>query len=266
MSQTQIADLSELLLELGLAASCTETERAIVQACLKRATSAVVRHLKYNPMYSSRVEFYPQSDFRRSSREVLWQTTDTLAYEETLATDSTNELQVTGLPIRSITSLKIDYDGRAGTRPGSFGSESVKTEGVDFWPNYDGIDSEGNRFCKDGIIRSEGVWPNIAGSVRIEYFAGYKVEEFQGQDSVLDATPILEAVIDETVRRVLKQASRAKKGRIGFVGPLVSESLGDYSYSSDTSMLMKLVGSDSDILSETAEKLADFTRYDWGVM
>ncbi len=262
----EIADISQALLRMGLASSVTDTERAVVTMALKSAAAAVRRHLQYDPTYGTRIEFYPQNDFRSLGREGIWEVTDTEAYLSIQSEAASNEIQLQNIPIRSITSLKVDYDGRSGARAGSFGDESLKTEGTDYWPNYDMVDSSGNKVCRDGIIRAIGTWPDVAGSVKIEYVSGYTDAELQGQDTKIDAFPILEAVLDEMARRVIKHYSTSKRRLAGFTGPLASESLGDYSYSADTSMLATLIGGMRDILPETEHKLADFRRLDLGVI
>ena len=266
MSSLMIADISEVLLQMGLAASVTETERAIAQEAIRVATAAVKRFLRYDPVQATHTEFYPQNDFRVGARVGVWEADENTAYYRELSGFVTNELQVKHLPIRSITSLKVDYDGRSATRAGSFGSGTIQTEGSDFWCNYDMEDSSGNKVCKDGIIRSHGRWPDVAGSVKIVYVAGYSDAELHGQDSVIDASAILEAVIDEAVRRVLKVYSRQKRRASGFAGPFSSESLGAYSYSQDTSITGRLIGGGMDILPETEQKLMEFQRFDLGVM
>ena len=266
MSGGGIADISEVLLQLGLSGAVTETERAITSEALRAATAAVVSFLQYNPVLSTHIEFYPQYDFRIRSADGIWEANDTQAYLRQLSESVTNELQLKHIPIRSIESLWIDYDGRFGKRSGSFGASTEKTEGVDFWAQYDMIDSGDDPVCSDGIIRSEGRWPDTPGTVRIEYTAGYSDAELHGQDTVINASAILEAVIDETVRRVLKINSRMKTRLAGFSGPFASESLGDYSYSVDGGIRAKLIGGTSDLLHETQQKLMSFTKCDMGVM
>src|SRR5690606_18761523 len=106
------------------------------------------------------------------------------AFIRRLNDSAVDELQVQHLPIRyrdkdgsNAIDLRIDYDGRGGTRSGAFAANTQQTEGVDFWPNYDAQDSSGYQLCRDGVIRSEGRWPNQPGSVRITYTAGYTAEE-----------------------------------------------------------------------------------------
>lgn len=259
----RIVDISAILLELGLGETATDVERALAQACLRKAEAAVRRHLQYDPVYASRTEFYPTMDLNQAGRETIWDVNSTHAYARQISEAATEELQVRHIPIRQITDLFIDYDARAGAKAGAFAAETEKVEGVDFWPNYDTVDSSGNKVCRDGIIRSIGRWPVQAGSVKIVYTAGYTEAELHGEDSLLDASPIHEAVCDETTRRFLKIKQRAKKTLAGWAGPLASESLGDYSYSSNTSLLDSIVKG-GDISLENESRLSEFVN--WGHM
>lgn len=256
-----IVDISEALIALGLTDGPSDVERASVLMCLRAAHGAVRRFLKYDPCYTSHVEFYPQQAAPSETREYIWDTTPTTAYQRSAASSAaSDELQLKHMPVRSIVSLKIDYDGRSGTKSGAFGAETVKTQGVDFWPNFDMLDSDGNPVCSDGILKSIGLWPQETGSVRVEYYAGYKPAEMRGQDSVIDATSIWEVCLDETTRRFLKLDSRKKKTLSGFAGPLTSESMGDYSYTLNASLSQTLLGG-TDLLPESMEKLSDYFNY-----
>lgn len=261
-----IVDPSVILLLAGLSDSPTDTERAIVLECLRSAESAVRNHLRYDPVLKSHTEFYPQMDFSPIPAEGVWEVSDTEAYLRRASSAVSDELQVIHIPIRSISSLKIDYDGRFGKRSGSFGDSSLKSEGTDYWANYDSLDSSGNGICRDGIIRSMGSWPSEPGSVKITYTAGYSNAELAGQDDAIDASPIAEAVKGETMRRVNQVYSRMKTSGAGFSGPFSGETLDKYSYTKDASVLMAMVGGKTDLLLETEFKLVEFVRMDLGVM
>lgn len=263
-ASNSIADISEVLLELGLSGTCTETEAALAQVSLTKAHGCVRRCLGYDPVQATRTEYYPQMDLsQQGANEGVWEVNGSQAYVRQVSEAATTELQVGHVPIRSITSLYIDYDGRSGTKAGAFGVASLKVEGVDFWPNYTLLDSSGNKVCKDGIIRSQGLWGMTPGSIKLTYVAGYSDAELHGQDTVIDASPILEVVIDEAVNRFQKTYAKMKK-RAGFTGPFSSESMGDYSYQIDTASLEKMI-SGSDISYSNSQKLADFIIVDLGV-
>ena len=258
-----IVDISEVVLDVGLSSSITEEERAFCNAAIVRAEGAVKRHLRYDPVRRSRVEFYPMLDKSKPSQATVWEVNDVVAYQRQYSSGATNELMVRHLPIRSITNLWIDYDGRFGQQTGAFGAETLQTLGTDYWVSYEQQDDDGAGVCSDGIIRSQGLWPVTAGAVKIEYVAGFSQAELHGQKNLVDATPILEAVIDEAVRRILKLQSRKKRTRSGWSGgPITSESLGDYSYSVDSATMAKLVGSSNDLMHESIEKLEPYVN--WG--
>lgn len=252
---TPIIDISEVLLALGLTGSVTPEERAFVTMCMTSAMSAVRRYLQYDPCYAERTEYYPQAMPQIGPSATVWEVTDTTAYERRIASGTADFLMVKHVPLRSVTSLYIDYDGRFGTKAGAFAAETLKVAGVDFWPQYDGTG-----ICRDGIIRSVGLWPNSPGAVKIVYYGGYTTDELRGQSSTVDASPIWDACLNEATRRFLKMKSRRKNLLAGFSGPLSSERMGDYSYSVNQEMVARLIGG-GELMFESQQKLDDFTNY-----
>ena len=258
-----IIDVSEALLVLGLSSSVTDEERAIVNASIGKAEGAIKRHLRYDPTLQTHTEFYPRQPLHSAGSDAVWESEGELAVLRRSAEEAITELQLQHIPVRSITELFVDYEARSGTRSGAFPASSAKVEGTDYWPNFDAVDSDGNSLCVDGIIRSEGSWPTTPGTVKVVYVAGYTAEELHGQDSVIDASPIVDAVIDEVVRRAKKAFVMMKSSSGWSAGPKISERLGDYAYTIDASSLNRLVGSTSDITPETREKLSGFVNWGW---
>ncbi|MCK9570089.1 hypothetical protein M0R72_14190 [Candidatus Pacearchaeota archaeon] len=259
-----IISAAELLLELGLSSGATTEEDAIAASCIKRAEGAIKRFLHYDPAQQTHTEYYPQQDLRSSADTGVWEVNENEAYLRTMAEAVTSELQLRCLPVRSITSLHIDYDGKNGTRVGSFAADALKVEGVDFWPNYDQVDSMGAKVCSDGIIKSGGQWPVTPGCVKVIYVAGYTFDELRGDDEVIDASPIWEVALDEAARRVRKMFTLKKSTRVGFVPGIVTrESLGDYSYSIDSSSAQQVTMVDKDLLQSSIEKLIPFINMGW---
>jgi len=260
-----ILDISEVLLELGLAATVSETEMAIVQQSIRRAEASVKKHLRYDPVIRTRTEFYPLMYVNPGNVQKVWDANDTEAFLRNASGSSGTELLVQHLPVRASTPMQlwIDYDGRNGTRVGSFGASTLKVEGTDFWPNYDGVDSDGYSFCRDGLLRSGGLWPSEPGAVKITYTAGYTAEELRGQDLVVDAASILDAALIEAVRRAKHALIINQKSKVGFVaGAISSESFGSYSYSVDGSALKSLFGSINGLTAESMSLLSEYVN--WG--
>jgi len=253
----------EVAAEMGLTAP-TAAETAVIAASIAKAEAAVRRFLGYDPVQRTRTEYYPRMDYSRRMSEELWEVDGDQAILRQSQEASTAELQLQHVPVRSITSLNIDYDGRAGTKTGAFAAETLKVEGTDYWPNYDGVDDAGGKICRDGIIRSMGLWPTSAGSVKVVYSAGYSYAEFHGTSHTMDAVPIWETVLAESARRARQVFLLQKQTGAGWVsGPFSSENLGDYSYSIDSGMAGLIAGAGRDLTTDSKERLADFRNMGW---
>ena len=259
-----IVDSSLVKLKLGLATSSSDEEDAIVSVAIRGAESAVRKFLKYDPVKRTRTEYYPQQDVSQSYGRGIWEANTNDAYLRRVSEAATDMLQVRHIPIRSDVAIQVfvDYDGRFGTKSGAFAAETEKTEGTDFWPQYDGNDDDGNAICLDGIIRAIGLWPVEPGAVKVVYSAGYSTDELCGTATLVDAQSIQEVVIDEAVRRFKKvMASSRKHVLAGHVaGPITSENLGKYSYSVDASMAADVVGSKSDFTQESMMMLEEYVN------
>lgn len=267
-----IVDIAEAQLELGLSASITDEELGIIQQCLDKAEGAVKSYLQYDPVQAVRTEYYPQRNFSGGHRRsAVWEANDTEAFLRDRSGAASDMLQIRHLPIRSTDldalnpiDLRIDFDGRFGAQSGSFAAATEKTQGTDYWPEYDGNDNNGIAMCRSGIIRSIGRWPSEPGSVKIVYVGGYTQPEFRSLGTV-DASPIWASVIDEVRRRVLRAFSQRKLTGVGFGAGLTGERLGDYSYTLDAGMLQQLIGGNWALSPESRQGLDEFVNYGWAL-
>jgi len=254
-----------VLLELGLSDSVTDEERSVVLAAIAGAEGAVRRHLRYDPVQRRRTEYYPQQQYGRRGGRSAWEVEGSSAVLRTLDVGASRGLQVRHLPIRESPAIQlyVDHDARSGTRATAFADSSLKTEGTDYWPNYDGEDSGEHKLCRDGIIWSSGWWGTSPGTVKIIYTAGYTAAELHGQDWAVDAMLIVVAAINEAARYVKKAMANKKSSSVGWAsGPLASERLDAYSYTVDTSALNRLFGG-MDLLPENELRLEEFVNLGW---
>jgi hypothetical protein len=135
-------------------------------------------------------------------------------------------------PLRSITSINEDRDGRFDQASGAFDSTTLLTEGGGYyWP----VDASGfSRWAT--VIRIDTLWPANPGSIKVVYTAGWTSDELHGlvTDSTLDASPLRMAtlkIIAESWTDKL-QAETSTSG--GGAGPLKQESFDGYSVTYDT--------------------------------
>ena len=238
----------------------TDFQKTVTSNALSFVMGSVKKFIRYNPVYAEYTEFHPQQPFQSQISRGIWEVMEQRATLRQVAEAATNEMQLQNLPLRSTIAIYVDYDGRSGTKSTSFGSESLKTLGQDYWPNFDCYDVEGNKVCRDGVVRTIGLWPTTPGTIKVVYYGGYKLAEFMGQGSIIDASPIRQVIIDETIRG-LRKAMVQKSGKLGLpAGVLASENLGQYSYSLAQQSLQQLFG--GDLLPESKEKLSEYVN--WG--
>lgn len=247
-----VTSTDEIMVQLGIS-SPSASQEALASSMIVAVEAQLAQILRYDPVLRTRTEYYTRSDFLRGAGAGSWDlsgnyaifTRDSIGYE--------GDLQLKHLPIRSITQLRFNSDGRNGTR--DFTSEHDKTEGTDFWANYDMLDDAGDRICHDGIVRSYGLWSSNPGSIEITYRAGYSASEFAG-GGIIDASLLRQAVILEAARwtkSALLTAQVIATGGTGTTttttytaGFIQSERLGDYSYTMSNSVGSR--GSTSDRL------------------
>ncbi len=260
---SHIVDVSEILFELGLSATVTEEQRGMALGAIVGAEASVRRFLGYDPLLASRVEYHPSQPFQAQISRGIWEVMEQRAVMRQVSEAATNELQLQHLPVRGtpLVVVRVDYDGRSESRAGSFPTESEKVIGQDFWPNYDCVDASGVKVCRDGVLRTIGLWPTTAGTVKITYTAGYTPDELRGSDPIVNGAPIWEATKEEAVRRARRIAAQ-KYGRVGLpAGVFTSENLGSYSYTMDSATVARLFG--GDLLPESKERLSSFVNYGW---
>ena len=258
--------LGEVLLELGIASAPSGEELAIAESACTKAWAACCRFLHYDPAQRAKTEFLPVVDLQRNEVPGIWEVDNGRAYLRRELSAAGSELQLSSVPVRSSPALQvwICYDAKFGSKSGSFSSNDLKVEGEDYWAQYDTVDGDGNKICNDGILRSHGVWPSEPGSIKVVYTAGYSDAELNGQDTDVDASPIMDAAVEESLRRAKKVLTLWKKNsRTGHnAGTITSEGLGDYNYSISGAVMDKLLSAGS-LSGESKEKLAPFVL--WGL-
>lgn len=234
---------AEARVALGLISTITDEERAVINLLLPAAEAAIAGEIGYDPVQIELTEYYPRQTpaggYLRGG--VAWdvdsQHRRALMYRTGGGVPRYPTLQLARLPLRKITRVRVDYEGRHGETSESFGADSEWVQGEDFWGEYDRPN-----YSPTGCVFGNRVWPEQPGSIEIVYRAGYSPSELQGRataDEVASDGTITTAGINAsalkracllTLSASVHKWSSLRKTASGFVPAMSSERLGDYSY------------------------------------
>jgi hypothetical protein len=239
--------------------SITELDRALLEMLIPMACGAVRQHLMYDPESGERIEFYPRAEntgLTVEAEDITWDSNGTKAFLSIAGRN--NVLQLEHLPVRSISEVKVDYNGGFGQESDTFGADTIWTAGTDYF-----LDITRSGLSMTGHLMSYRGWPLEPGTVKVTYTSGYSSDELAGRATTrIDASPIKNAAL-LTVAKAFKTAKvQGKQGWGGFAaGPLNSESLGDYSYSTDGNSVKAVTGMMVSLPSEAVHLLQPFRHY-----
>lgn len=277
---------AELMLFLGIESDATDRQRALIATIIPEACSRVKEFIHYDPEQRVWTELYPRADILggwgyEGANQWDINPAGTRAIETTEGFGHTS-LQLQHLPIRSVTAVHVDESGNWGQGTASFASDTLWVFGEDYWieftqpyPRGVGETAYSKGLCKTGCLMAYGSWPTLAGSVRVQYRAGYSPIELLGRAEAdataadgtitqagVDASPIKRAARMTAVKAFHTWEAMRKKARVGFVpGNLKSESAGEYSYSVDGSGVTDMTIS---LPVEAKQDLEPFVHYGVG--
>jgi len=238
-----IVSEDNLKLLLGLSSTITAEEQSFLSLIHPLAEGMVKQYLQYDPEQKlHNPEYYPRhhrSGGPGYEESGVYGIAGSKAYWYTASGEKT--LQLTHLPVRSVTSVYVDTDAKHGDTSGAFADDTEWTVGDDYWMDWDQED-----VCLSGQLYAYGCWPSTPGTVKVIYRAGYSPTELAGnvtESSVsgdvittkeVDGSGISMAVQSTVIASFLRAMSLKKKDSVGFTpGALLSEKLGDYSYTVD---------------------------------
>ena len=241
-----IVQQDDLKLLLGLSSTITDEEQAFLSLIHPLAEGAVRQYLKYDPEQKVHTELLPRhlrSGGAGYDQEGFWTVSTGRAIWQSRSESST--LQLTNIPLRAVTSVHVDTSAMHGDADDAFAVANLWTLGTDYQGEWDQDD-----VGYSGQLIAYGSWPSEPGTVKVVYRAGYSPVEFAGiatADSVsggvittagVDGSGITLAVQSTVVAAFLRAMSLKKKTVAGFTpGALLSERLGDYSYTVDKSSM-----------------------------
>ena len=256
-----IVSIPELQAALGLLDSVTAGDLALLNLLQPKAQAAVVDYLGYSPEYLRATEYYPRDE---SMGRNLAAQGDGGRYEVSggravyVNTGRAEFLQLARIPVRIVHHVYVDYDARYGQRSGAFGASTEWTAGEDFY-----IEQDSDAFSLSGNLIAATGWPVTPGSIKVDYTAGYTADEFTGRaSSGINAAGLHDAIMMTTVAAFKQYKAQQSQTRVGFVpGPVVSERLGDYSYTLEQSSAAMFGQLKISIPAAAIDKLSGFLHY-----
>ena len=199
MPLPEIASIGEVLVYLGKAEDGAGTEQDLAEITqIHRAAEAIVRRYVGSSIIqpvAAYTHYLPRGvnpfDLRDERKWIG------------------ERLQLPEWPVRSITSINVDRDGRFGQLSGGFPSSSALTAAEDF---YEPLDATGlNR--RGEVIRVNSEWYADPGSIKVIYTAGWSAAELAGNvtDPTLDASDIKLAVL-KTISEIFSDTGGGLQG------------------------------------------------------
>lgn len=258
-----ILTTAEARVACGFTSSITDLHRALFEIMLPMIDGAVEQVLHYNPTYATVSEWYPLNSRGASPGIGVWQTNGQRAYLE--SSQLGEVLQLRRLPVRSISEIRVDTNGGFGQKAGTFGDATIWAAGTQYFQE---LLSQG--YNATGHVFSETGWPSEPGTIKVTYRGGYSDAELAGRatqgpqtgDTALNASQIKKAALLTLVKLFKTAVAHAKQNLAGVVaGPLASESLGSYSYSTHSAIVSALVGMKASVPAEALDDLGPFINY-----
>jgi hypothetical protein len=255
---------SEIRVVLGLEDTITDHERSVLVLAAKSIDAAIIARLGYDPVQRSRTEYYPRY-LRHGSGGGFWDVNVAHTHAVHIERNGPQTIQLKHLPIRKITSVRVDSNGYFGKGASAFPASTAWTEGEDFFAEYE----QGN-YAPSGIVQARGAWTVTPGSIKITYLAGYSEAELAGEalanvdsggivtTAYVNASDIKQAAILTAMKFFKTVEEHKKQSTVGFTaGAINSEKLGDYSYTLDTSSVSSALSSMQVSLPQEADMLLE---------
>lgn len=217
-----IATRAEILVALGRSASATAAELALIDMLMPLVSGVVADYLHKSAGYQQHVEFLPigQPDVDNGDL-ALGEATITgnrVVFDTNF--EGSSVLQLSHTPVW-LTGLEIreDVGGYAGQADSSFGSDTILTEGSDY---YLDVDDATNNLSNTGRVFSFGTWPTEPRSVKVTYYGGHTAAQLNGE--------IAGAIKMAEILSNVKAFNQLKAFQSNEAGPKTNESIGKYSY------------------------------------
>ena len=272
-SRTTICSPGEVLAALGKAGTATSDDRGLVEMLLPLTDGAIKRFLGWNVIQKTWTHLLPDIDMYDIAQfQSAWdmgEPFDARNGQISYFYPGTPQiLQTPEIPLRSVTSLYVDFASAGGQNSANFSSATLLTLGTDYYIQYDAPDPGQtvpytSGICWAGHIRRwlGGVWPGRSQTALCTYVAGFTPDEIDGVTALpvkpigdLKYAAILAAVAG--FREFKAWADRSGQEP----GPIISERLADYSATYSEKAILQATGLMSRLPFKCEELLRPYRR------
>ncbi len=216
---SSICAVSDVLTVLGIQGSASDAARGLIQLLIPLAEDALRDHVGYSITQQSYTQLYPDRTMHvADEQEYLDITAGRITFRQKSAS---RILQLSELPVRSITEVREDSAAYAGQGSSDFAASTILTSGTDYFLNVDqtGISRTGH------LERIGATWPSRSRTVQVQYPAGYTAAELDGTATNGIRAQALRYAAIQTVAAAFNESDAQGTGAFGTGGALASETI-----------------------------------------
>lgn len=246
--------------------SASAVDQALMSMLQPMAENLIADYLGYQPVQAEYTEILPDTNtFPLAENDLGWPVdviNDQIAFAYPGASPV---LQLSVIPVRSVTALYADWAALGGQGPSDFAPDTLQTLGTDYFIDYDtavSTPAATNGVSWTGLLRRwYGNWPGRARTIKVTYTAGFSIDELDGKTRVpLSQQPLtIKMAAIEICVAAFKQA-KVWGASAGAMGPVTSETLGDYSVTYSEEIMKMVAGFMSSMPIGIQQKLNPFRR------
>ena len=272
-SRTTICIPAEVMAVLGLAGTASQADRGLIEMLMNMVDSSIKTFLGWSVIYQQYTHLLPDVDlYNVAAYGNAWpygEPFDVMNGRIAMSYGGIPDIiQVPEIPLRSITSMKVDYAAAGGQASSNFSAATQLTLGTDYYVQYDAPDigqvvPYQSGVCWAGHIRRwlGGIWPARAQTCLVQYYAGVTPDELDGVVSFPSRriTSIKQAAMLATML-AYKEIKAWGGGSSGTSGPVIAERLADYSVTYSEAAINAAVGMMGELPFKVQNLLRPFQR------
>jgi hypothetical protein len=186
-----ICSRAEILTYLGMT-NPSDTELAQLDMLRRTSEAEVKAYIDQEIEQATYTEYLPSSNAKSPNWNEGVGGWERFGNQAIQVPQSDYLLQLTNVPVRTVTSVYQTTLGYSGYGPEPFDASHLLTPGTHYW-----VDEKQPGISYSGLMgRLNGAWPYVARSVKVTYVAGYSEAELNGTATTgIDVSEIKAAVL-----------------------------------------------------------------------